>query len=491
MAIISGPGLTYAQTPLQEARLDSIPIVCLVFVRQHDPEKAFHTQQIDHLGIAKSVCKDVLEVFSLEELASTFDQAVTRANEGEPGPVVVFVESDLLGKKITQPASLIPQQSIPVLDENIVDEIRSRVQDKSVLLIAGRGCLACASDFRELAERLGAPVLTSTSARGVLSENHDHAVRSDLVPADLINQFIAQFDCILTMGIKFSENSTQGFRLKLPKDKLVHIDQGPHVSGRNFESQLSLVAHVPTLIKALLNTNLEARKYDIGQLADWRSQFEASLPTKHEPNIQGQSPPTAKRFFEVLATALPDETILVTDSGNHQMLARKHYVCRAPNGLLLPTNFQSMGFAVSTAMGAKLAQPDRPVVALIGDGGFQMSGLELAAAVRSKLNIVVIVFNDGHFGLIRNKQLAYDGFESDVSLPFLDIAGFADSISANYVHGSTDIVRAVDDAVHREGPTIIEIALDDSVGFRRQQVKSRAKGTLKRALGERIINLLK
>jgi acetolactate synthase-1/2/3 large subunit len=150
-----------------------------------------------------------------------------------------------------------------------------------------------------------------------------------------------------------------------------------------------------------------------------------------------------------------------------------------------------MGFAVSAAMGAKLASPDRTVVALIGDGGLQMSGLELAVAVRENLNVVVIVFNDGHFGLIRKIQLGHDGYEYGVSLPRLNIEDFAGSIGVGYENGSTNLASAFERAILRSGPTVIEIILGDSTAIRRMQATSRAKDIVRKTLGKKFVNFVK
>jgi acetolactate synthase-1/2/3 large subunit len=478
MAIIGGPGFAYALTPLLEARQDSIPLVCLVFIHRSRPDKAFHTQHVDYRSIAGAACKEILEESSTTELASTLVRAMAIAMGGEPGPVVVLVDSGLLEKRVTAPVSQIPLWLEPNPVEEPVRNVVARIRGQSVLLFVGRGSLGCASEIVRLAERLGAPVLTSTSARGVIPENHPLAVKSDLVSPELINQFIAEFDCVVALGIKFSENSTRGFRLQIPPEKLVHIDQGPDVVARNFEASVHAVTHVPTFVKSLLERDLQATPADESDLAEWRSRFQSSLTTKHKVEFEGLQPSTAAHFFEVLRANLPDDSILVTDCGNHQVMARRYYSSLCPHGLLVPSGFQSMGFALSAALGAKLAHQDRTVVALIGDGGFQMSALELAAAVRAGLDILVIVFNDGHFSQIRHAQLDYDGHECGVALPSLDIAAFAESIGADYSKGPTGLVDAVNNSAGRRVPAIVEIVLHELIS-RSSSMKIHAKRILK------------
>src|SRR6185437_11466016 len=137
-------------------------------------------------------------------------------------------------------------------------------------------------------------------------------------------------------------------------------------------------------------------------LAPWRARTRAVYSRDPEPTIAGRTP---KQFFGELRAALPDDALVVTDSGLHQVLARRYFEVRHAHGLLLPTDLQSMGFALPSAIAAKLAAPSRPVVALVGDGGALMSGLELAVAVREKLSLTVVVFNDGYLNQIRMQQL--------------------------------------------------------------------------------------
>ena len=481
MAIIGGPGFSFAVTPLLEAKLDSIPLLCFVFVRKSHPDKTFHTQQIDYGILAGSVCKEVIEPSSIMEFSSAVAQAMTASVSGEPGPVLVIIDSGLLEVTVGDATKGATPESNSTQDERVVNEVADRIRGAKTLLFCGRGSLDSASEVVMLAERLGAPVLTSTSARGVIPENHPLAIVCDLVPANELNRFIAGFDCVIALGIKFSENSTRGFRLDISPEKLVHIDQASQVLSRNLRSRVHALMKVAPFVQALLDMDLQSRPTGEQELSHWRESFRSLKGGQHEYCFQDLDPPTAACFFERLRAALPDDSILVTDAGRHQMEARKYYTSLAPHGLMVPVGFQSMGFAVSAAMGAKLAQPERTVSVIVGDGGFRISGLELAAAVRAKLGILVIVFNDGYFGHIRRTQLAYDGHECGVSVPAIDMEQFAHSIGAAYAYGPADLESVVGAAGERSVPTILEIRLQDSVG-RREKMQFRTKRLVKNAL---------
>ena len=161
---------------------------------------------------------------------------------------------------------------------------------------------------------------------------------------------------------------------------------------------------------------------------------------------------------------MPDESCLVVDSGLHQMLARRHFRVRFPRSFILPTDLQSMGFALPAAIGARIARPDRPVVALLGDGGFSISGLELLTAVRERVRLTVVVFNDGHYGLIRKQQLMATRHAFGTELHNPNFREIAQAAGARYERPGDDAEESLHRAVASHGVTLVEVALRDPGG---------------------------
>ena len=217
-------------------------------------------------------------------------------------------------------------------------------------------------------------------------------------------------------------------------------------------------------------------------LTAWRTRIRAVHRGDPEPTIGGHTP---EQFFDLLRAALPDNALVVADSGLHQVLARRYFEVRHAHGLLLPTDLQSMGFALPSAIGAKLAAPSRPVVALVGDGGVLMSGLELAVAVREKLALTVIVFNDGYLNQIRMQQLQHSGQAYGVALPVIDFKALADTVGAKYVAPASAIPDCIRRAARGTGVTLIEVPVTDGVAVLAAAAKSRAKALVRSALGTR------
>jgi len=197
------------------------------------------------------------------------------------------------------------------------------------------------------------------------------------------------------------------------------------------------------------------------------------------------------RFFASLRGALPRDCVLVTDTGLHQVLARRYMPVLEPGGLLIPSDFQSMGFGLPAAIAAKLAAPQRPVVALIGDGGMGMSGMELATAARLGIPLPVLVFDDGQLNQIRLHQQSEFGRAFGVDLPRLDFEALAGATGARFADAGSDLPSALAAALSADGPTLLQVPVHDSLGIRRARAIGRTKALVRRSLGDRLIARLR
>jgi acetolactate synthase-1/2/3 large subunit len=181
----------------------------------------------------------------------------------------------------------------------------------------------------------------------------------------------------------------------------------------------------------------------------------------------------------------------VTDSGLHQTLVRRHLEVNSPRGLIAPSDFQSMGFGLPAAIGAKLAAPERAVVAVIGDGGFAMSGMELLTAVRERIAVTLVVFNDGQLNRIRLQQLAQYGHSEGCEVVNPDFEALAGAIGVEYSCCDGDAEGVLRAAILRASPTLVEVVLGDSAAIRLERAKGLARGTARRALRPQTLRWLK
>jgi acetolactate synthase-1/2/3 large subunit len=500
LVTIPGPGFTYALTGLAEARLDSAPLLYLVGEPARSPGRHFQLQAIDQAAVARPLVKRLWTVETAEELAQTVAAAYHHALEGEPGPVVVQVPTALLGA----PARMLPARD-PSLAPTIEHPDPARLRElldlvraaRRPVLLLGQGALRSASGLRMLAERLAAPVLTTPSGRGIVAEDHPQLVGFDVMRDDLeaTNALLGASDLVLAMGCKLGHNGTAGFELSIPADRLIHVDTARHVLNANYPARLAVQASAESVTEHLLDSmgtsGAPQVDWTAAEIDRWRRLIRTSRPTAVEPLIRGARDGTAAGFFDELGRVLPADAILVTDSGLHQVLARRHYRVRSPGGLLFPSDFQSMGFGLPAAIAAKLANPGRPVALVLGDGGFLMSGMELLTAAREGVSLLVFVFNDGQLNQIRLQQVASFGHAHAVELRNPEFATLAPSLGARYVRFGEHTEGELRSALRRPGPTLVEVCVDDSFAVRRLRSTRVVRASVRRLLGPQLGRWLK
>lgn len=484
---IPGPGFTWALTGLAEAALDSAAILHITNAPAQAPGHRFQLQSIDQVAMAAPVTRQIIAIDHADQAAAKIADAYHACLAGEPGPVLVQVGRGVWDQPATGDTSLPAAAPDPDASPDDMATVAARLaQARRCVLLLGQGCAGAATAATHLAERLSAAVATTTSGRGVVAEDHPLSLGFALAGnnAEMLNRLVEASDLVLAVGCKFSHNGARGFRLKLPPDKLIHVDASSESLGANYPAGLTIRAEAGAFLAALLD-RLEAGPampggFTTDEIAQWRDRCRAEkLRDLAEPRIHGVASGKPEAFFVALRRALPRESHLVTDSGRHQELARRHYQVLCARGLITPTNLQSMGFVIGAAIGAKLAQPERAVVALIGDGGLAMSGLELLAAVRERIDLTVIVFVDGAFSAIRDQQLAHYGHASGTVLPELDCAALAQAVGAHFVRLRDDAVETgLRKATDAPGVTLVEVAVGDTLPLYWTRMKGLARSTL-------------
>jgi acetolactate synthase-1/2/3 large subunit len=193
----------------------------------------------------------------------------------------------------------------------------------------------------------------------------------------------------------------------------------------------------------------------------------------------------------MLRRILPADSCLVTDSGSHQVLTGRHFRAHAPRSLVTPADFQSMGFGLPSAIGAKLAQPGRPVVALIGDGGLHISAMEMVTAVREQIPLTVIAFNDGVLGQIRLQQFARFGRAHATDLLTPDLALLAQAIGANYLYFEGDSENTLREIINGNSVTLVEVSVGDSNAIRMNRAKGLVRHMARQARKGQIFGWIK
>jgi acetolactate synthase-1/2/3 large subunit len=425
--------------------------------------------------------KSVFGVSELAQLDETICMAFETARSGEPGPVVVQ-----LGAPADRPESI--PDTAPA-NAAAARAVWGRIhQARKPVLFLGQGCTGSAAVIRAYVERTATPVFTTASGRGVIPEHSPWCLGYDSLRGSTqeLNALLRETDLVIAVGARLAFNGTAGFGITLPPEQLVHIDASAANLNAVYPASNVVALQVAAFFALAESTTSPRTAWTQDSLAPWRLRIRTVQAADPEPTIAGQSP---EQFFGRLRAALPDDALVVTDSGLHQVMARRYFEVREVHGLLLPTDLQSMGFALPSAIAAKLAVPSRQVVALVGDGGALMSGLELAIAVRERLPLTVIVFNDGYLNQIRMQQLVDSGREHGVTLPAISFKGLADATGADYIAGSSPIEECIDKAARGTGVTLIDVPVTDGVSVLSAAARGRGKAALKSALGARLDTL--
>lgn len=483
---IPGPGFTYLLPSLAEARLDDAAVLAVVGAPLTGPGGQPGLQAIPQLRMARPLVKEYLQATAAATLPALVRQALEACQTGRPGPVVLEVPPDLLGAPASRPGGRqIRRTSVPELPPAVLSQLQQRLADaRRIILILGQGAAAAAPFVRQLAERLSPIIVATTSGRGIVPDEDERALVPDRLPGgwEAVLAAVARSDLVLALGCGFSHNGSAGHRLVPPADRLIRVDTSAEALAAGPPASLTIQADVADVLRSL---TLPARP----PLADWRPDAWTATPPKRgevtppEPRFANLVPGDASGFFAALRAALPERGILVTDSGLHQMLARRHFPVRSPRGLIAPTDFQSMGFGLPAALGAALAQPDRPVVALVGDGGLRFAVADLATAAAQHIPVTVIVFADGVLGLIREQQRRDYGQEHGVALPPLDLASIARACGVDHTLLRGDPTELLASAVAAKRPILLEARLHDPPGTGRRLLASRARSAARRTLG--------
>jgi acetolactate synthase-1/2/3 large subunit len=498
LTTIPGPGFTYALTGLAEARLDSAAMLYLVGTPATAPGRAFQLQAIDQRAIARPLVKGCFEISAPTEAEQIIRDACALALSGEPGPVMVQIDVHAMTAAAGSIARILAPTSPPLspatgADARGIERLTKLFEGaRQPVFYLGQGALGCAERLGRVAAALRIPVLTTPGARGIIAEDSDMAMGFDPLRGhvDVANRLLDKSDLIVALGCKLGHNGSAGFELRLGGDRLAHVDASAEVPGANYDTDLPLVARVEDVI-----AGLEARKtasnWSVEELSGIRASLRQHTDQSHEPVISGSKSLRPAEFFGWLRALLPRNTIVVTDSGQHQILTRRHFDALSERGLIFPSDFQSMGFGLPAAVGAKLGVGKRPVVAIVGDGGFLMSGFELLTARRDEAPLTVFVFNDGYLNQIRMQQRREFGHAHAVELLNPNYELFAASVDVDYVRLDRAAPGQIERAVTGDRPTLVEVLVGDSLAARTVPAVVMAKRAGRAVIGPRLRRWLK
>jgi acetolactate synthase-1/2/3 large subunit len=423
----SGPGATNLVTALADAYMDSVPIVAIT---GQVPTAMIGTdafQESDITGITGPITKHNELVTDAARIPAAIAEAFHIASTGRPGPVLVDLPKDILQAQTTwswPPTMDLPGYKIPgAADQSLIEQAAGLIREaKRPVLYVGGGVIKSDSSaaLRELAELTQAPVTTTLMARGAFPDSHPLALGMPGMHGTYAAVMALQeCDLIVALGARFDDRVTGKLAAFAPKAKIVHADIDPAEIGKNRRPDVAIVGNLAEILPAFsaaMRAQIDASgPADTAEWVALTDGWKRSYPLRYNQDADGPLKP--QHVVERLSALTGGDAIVVAGVGQHQMHASQHYSFTKPRSWINSGGLGTMGFAVPAAMGAQIGRPGELVVAIDGDGCFQMTAQELATCAIEGLPIKVLIFNNGFLGMVRQwQELFYDERYSEVHL---------------------------------------------------------------------------
>ena len=460
----SGPGATNLLTAIADAKLDSIPLVAITgqVPRAMIGSDAF--QEIDTYGLTIPITKHNWLVRSAAELLDVIPEAFRVAASGRPGPVVVDVPKDVQNEVIELRGLPHPghADAPPPLDRAAVTRAAELLDGaRRPILLIGAGVIAAgASDLvRALAERTSTPVASTLLGLGAMPDGHPLALGMvGMHGAPYVNHLLEECDLLFAVGMRFDDRATGKAAEFCPNARIVHVDIDASELGKIKTPLLAVRADAGQALAELLPQTAPKRR------AAWRARVDELRASAPLARPGADDPTTPYGIVRAAAELAGDDAIVTTDVGQHQMWVAQAYPFRRPRQLLTSGGLGTMGFGLPAAIGAALAAPDRPVLCFTGDGSLLMNLQELATAAEERVNVKIILLNNGHLGLVRQQQELFYGGRYQASRfhaePDFAALARAFGIASTRLGDASDPRDALARALETPGPCLVDVPIE-------------------------------
>jgi acetolactate synthase-1/2/3 large subunit len=429
--VTRGPGATNASIAVHSAKYDSAPLVLLVGQVSRAARGREAGQEIDYGQFFGSIAKWVIEINDPKQIPRIMARAFHLARTGRPGPVVVSLPRDVTEENaditMIDPLPAIQPNADPAAIETLVGRINAA---RKPVLLAGSGTQYSRAwqELIDFAEKFQLPVLTSYKRQDAFPNNHPNYA-GNMLTSNKHAQNLAyqESDLLIVLGSRLNQQTTAGFTLPRPGHPFVHIDANEGNIGQNSRPEVGIVADAKQVLLAALKH--PAPRPNESRAA-WIAEQHAAQKDFCTPKVRPTSKVSMERVMTDLKSAMPADAITTTDAGSFGQWQQRYLEFDHPDSYISPT-LGCMGPGVPSAVAAKLAHPNRPVIAHIGDGGFLMTGQEMATAKQYGAHIISIVYNNEGYNSIRMHQEAqYPGRQHGVALENPDFALMGESYGA-------------------------------------------------------------
>ena len=458
----SGPGATNLVTAIADARLDSIPLICIT---GQVPSSMIGTdafQEVDTYGISIPITKHNYLVRDIAELPQVISDAFRIAQSGRPGPVWIDIPKDVQTAEIEIDVLPEPGERAPAPEfsaESVRDAAAMINAAKRPVLYLGGGAINAADEIRQFAEKANLPTTMTLMALGMLPKAHPlslgmlgmHGARST-------NYILQEADLLIVMGARFDDRAIGKTEEFCPNAKIIHVDIDRAELGKIKQPHVAIQGDVAEVLAQLIPQTDAAERVDWRKLvADLQREFPGAIPTEGDPLSH-------YGLINAVAACVDDSAIITTDVGQHQMWTAQAYPLNRPRQWLTSGGLGTMGFGLPAAVGAALANPDRKVICFSGDGSLMMNIQEMATAAENQLDVKIILMNNEALGLVHQQQsLFYKQGVFAATYPgminFMQIAaGFG--LHTCDLNAEEDAHAALQAAISRPGPALIHVRID-------------------------------
>ena len=475
--VTSGPAATNLVTALQDAYMDSIPIVAFTGqVPTHlIGNDAF--QEADNVGITRPCTKHNFLVKDGKDLPITIKEAFYIASTGRPGPVHVDLPKDVLVKEweFRYPERVHLRSYNPTYDGHpgqIRKAAKAMLRAKRPVLYVGGGIISSDAhrELLTLAELTRIPVTTTLMGLGAFPSEHPLSMNMlGMHGTYFANMAVHNSDCLIAVGARFDDRVTGKIEFFAPNAEIIHIDIDPSSISKNVKVHIPIVGDARRVLAKLIEAireelredvpslTREARKQWQAQIAEWRAKF----PLRYDWDDEVIKP---QHVMEEISNLTKGEALIVTGVGQHQMWAAQYYKFKYPRTWCTSGGLGTMGYGLPTAMGVQAGHPDKLVVNIDGDGSFVMNSQELATCFEFRLPVKTVIINNGYHGMVRQwQEIIYKERYSAVDLSASpDFVKLADAYGCVGIRATkpSEVVPALEKAFSTPGPVVVDMMVD-------------------------------
>lgn len=466
----SGPGATNLVTGIADAQIDSTPLICITGQVASHLLGSDAFQETDIIGISTPITKWNCQVTKASDIPAVMAKAFHIARSGRPGPVLIditkdaqFGELDFSYEKCTK---IRTYRSTPKIDEAKINEAAKVINKaKKPFIVFGQGVILgnAEEEFKSFIEKTGIPAASTLMGLSALPTNHPLYVgrvgmHGNYAPNVLTNEC----DVLIGIGMRFDDRVTGDLNRYAKQAKVIHLEIDPSEVDKNVKSDIAVLGNVKETLVTLTN-QVEKSTHN-----DWVNEFDKLYQIEIEKVIKDQIQPTKEgltmaEVFDQINQQTSGDAVMVTDVGQNQMIAWRYAAFAKSRSSITSGGLGTMGFSLPAAIGAKVGAPEREVISIVGDGGFQMTLQELGVMMQHQIAVKVVVLNNEFLGMVRQwQELFFEKRYASTEMTNPDFIKISEAygIQAKRVVKREELGKAVEEMVKSDKPYFLEVVVE-------------------------------